>query len=297
MSAQKPADWIGLSETRAYRKRSDFLLAELRPSTAVTFLRQPLHTNRWGMRDQDYEQAKAPGTFRIAVLGPSHVMGSGVADGEPFEAVLERRLNDEAAGTPYARYEVLNFGVPAYSLLQQVAMLDERVFAFDPDVVIVTADVRLVPTLVGHLAQVTARGISVPYAALDSILRRAGVDHRLPWRENSGRLRLTADEIVAWSLRHVGEESRRRGAVPVLLALDNVGTPAPRKLPALRAAADAGFLVLNLFDVYGDPDAYGALRIAEWDGHPNAEGNRLIADRLFDELRRHAPALHLVPAR
>ena len=34
----------------------------------------------------------------MALLGPSTVMGWGVADGETFEALLEERLNEEAAG-------------------------------------------------------------------------------------------------------------------------------------------------------------------------------------------------------
>ncbi len=32
--------------------------------------RPVLHTNRWGMRDQDYAKEKPPGTVRIALLGP-----------------------------------------------------------------------------------------------------------------------------------------------------------------------------------------------------------------------------------
>src|SRR5574339_336198 len=47
-----------------------------------------MSTNRWGMRDRDYERLPAPGVFRMALLGPSNVMGWGVADGETFEAVL-----------------------------------------------------------------------------------------------------------------------------------------------------------------------------------------------------------------
>ena len=55
--------------------------------------------NRWGMRDRDYEQTPAPDTYRIALTGPSFVMGSGVADNEVFEWLLEDRLNREHAGS------------------------------------------------------------------------------------------------------------------------------------------------------------------------------------------------------
>ena len=65
-----------------------------------------------------------PETLRIALLGPSHVMGNGVADGETFEALVEERLNREFATGPARRYEILNFGVDGYALPQQIAMLE-----------------------------------------------------------------------------------------------------------------------------------------------------------------------------
>ncbi len=36
------------------------------------------------------------------------------------------------------RFEILNFGVDGYSLPQQLAMLEDRVLKFSPDIVIVT---------------------------------------------------------------------------------------------------------------------------------------------------------------
>jgi hypothetical protein len=50
-------------------------------------------TNRWGMRDHDYSLAKPPHTLRMALLGPSDIMGAGVSDSQTFDAVLEARLN------------------------------------------------------------------------------------------------------------------------------------------------------------------------------------------------------------
>src|SRR5262245_11971407 len=168
--AEKPADWVGLSETPAYRSRNDFLGGELVPSTSVVYLRKSLHTNRWGMRDKDYELTKAPGTYRIAILGASHVMGSAVADGEPFESVLEDELNRTATDSTHQRYEILNFGVPSYSLVQQMALLEDRVFRFSPDMVIITAEPRLDQPVADYLANVVSEGVKVPFEGLESIL-------------------------------------------------------------------------------------------------------------------------------
>src|SRR5262245_18828710 len=121
VQGQKPASWIGLNQTPAARDRYDFLGGDLRPGASITFLDKPLTVNRWGMRDRDTTREKPAGTYRIAILGPSHVMGSGVADGETFSDILEERLNQAAGPASPLRYEVLNFGVAGYTLFQQLA--------------------------------------------------------------------------------------------------------------------------------------------------------------------------------
>jgi hypothetical protein len=64
----------------------------------------------------------------------------------------------------------------------------------------------------------------------------------------------------------------------------------------LRAAAAAGFVVLDLFDVYGPETGHDSLRVAEWDKHPNAAGHAMIAERLLDELRRRPALLEPAPS-
>ena len=54
----------------------------------------------------------------------------------------------------------------------------------------------------------------------------------------------------------------------------------------------AGFLVFDLFDLWEGRDK-ASLRIATWDDHPNAAGNRLIAERLFALIQRHRAELKL----
>jgi lysophospholipase L1-like esterase len=60
----------------------------------------------------------------------------------------------------------------------------------------------------------------------------------------------------------------------------------------MQSARNAGFVVFDLLGLWRGRDAQ-ALRIAEWDNHPNAEGNRLIAERLAVLLRDHRAALGL----
>jgi hypothetical protein len=69
-----------------------------------------LTINRHAMRDRaDRSREKPADACRVAVVGSSLVMGYGVADDEPFSALLEERLNARRrAGDPPC--EVLNFG-------------------------------------------------------------------------------------------------------------------------------------------------------------------------------------------
>jgi hypothetical protein len=75
----KPANWLDVQGLGLERFTGDFRQTELVPSMGVQTRFGAIHTNRWGMRDREYERVPPPGTYRFAVLGASTVMGWGVA--------------------------------------------------------------------------------------------------------------------------------------------------------------------------------------------------------------------------
>ncbi|MCI0435734.1 MAG: hypothetical protein L0271_19145, partial [Gemmatimonadetes bacterium] len=134
--AKRPTDWQTIWQTEVVQDRPDFLFWDVAPLVGTVFNGTTIRTNRWGMRDRDYEQVPPANTYRIALLGASFVMGQGVNDHEPFEAVVEERLDREFTAGPAQRYEILNFSVPNFSPVQQLVYLEDKVFAFQPDAVL-----------------------------------------------------------------------------------------------------------------------------------------------------------------
>jgi hypothetical protein len=293
---QKPDDWLPLIETEAARLTGDFMKYELAPLVNIYHKNAPFHTNRWGMRDDDYEQLPAPGTYRIAMIGGSITQGSGVRHEETFEYLLEKRLNREHAGKKYAQYEVLNFAVGGYNIFQSLMALEKKVLAFKPHAVFCVAHVRDEARAFGHLVSMLSE--TIPYEGLREIMNRAGVIEGIRPSAANKRLEPYINEILLWAYSRVVETCRQQGVLPVWICLPSEpGEKAFKKTAVLiRIAEQAGFIVLNLTDVYdGHPGP--SLQVSAWDKHPNAIGHRLIAQRLYQALRGHQEIIPLgVPA-
>lgn len=136
------------------------------------------------------------------------------------------------------------------------------------------------------------RSIPVPFELARAALGAVGVKTRMPGREAYSRLLPAADSIVEWTLGRIAAAARGHGAVPVFVALDNVKDPPAEEMRSLKDAEAAGLLVFDLLGLWQDRDQ-PALRIAEWDEHPNPAGNRVIAERLFELMQEHRSELRL----
>jgi hypothetical protein len=292
---RKPVKWLdGFENSGLLRFTGDFLNTELMPSFASVTRYGTIRTNRWGMRDRDYEKQPAPGTDRIAVLGASTVMGWGVGDGETFEAIVEERLNRERVGQPYERYEILNFAVPGYQPLQQLAVLD-KVFAFGPSVVIYVATGREPRSASEYLVKAIRAGLPVPYDFLRTTALRAQIDASTDETTALRRLAPFRWEVLTWLYRDIAQRCRQQGSRPVWVFLPQVNDRSPWQkeiAQVRRIAEEAGFAIIDLRDVY-DGYPVAAVSLAEWDNHPNALGHRYVAERLYTALLEHdilAPA-------
>lgn len=280
----RPADWVPLTETAVFREVETFLGGELVPGSSVDFKGATLSVNALGMRDQVYTRDKPAGTYRVVLLGPSDVMGAGVADSQTFEALVESRLNRELAPVNGTRYELLNFSVVSFSLLQQMQMLQERAMSFNPDMVVVAyhpiSEARFA---FQYLANRVRFGRDVPYPELRDIAERAGVRKGMEQPDAFRRLKPFGPELVQWSLARIASQAKARNTRLVLFVRDMPAEVSDTLQPILDVAREMGYNVVDARDAYAGRDP-NTLLLAQWDKHPNALGHRLMAGRLYDEL-------------
>jgi len=93
--------------------------------------------NRWGLRGADCTPEKPAGVFRILAVGDAVTYGQGVHVQETYPVHLQRKLNASEKRFPgIDRFEVLNFGVTGYSIIQEAEQVRARGMDFDPDLVV-----------------------------------------------------------------------------------------------------------------------------------------------------------------
>jgi hypothetical protein len=217
-----------------------------------------------------------------------------VPQADHFETLLESRLNNEQTGGRSAGFEILNFGVAGYSIVQNAIVAERKVPRFSPDALIYLGHVHEQERLLEQLNRAMRRQTDLQDEFLRTIVHRAGVHAGMAAAEIDTRLRPLADEIVAWGFRRLVQSCRTQGITPLWVFL-----PTPQESHTLsherveqmaRLARAAGFVTLSLENVYAG-ELVAQVQLAPWDNHPNAVGHKLIADALYRQLREHGDEL------
>jgi D-alanyl-lipoteichoic acid acyltransferase DltB (MBOAT superfamily) len=282
----RPAEW---NRCWAIHRTGGFPTHEMLPSRRLAYKGAMMTTNRWGMRDRDYEKTKPKGTYRFALLGSSHSMGEGVSDDESFENVVEDRLNREISPRTGLRYEILNFSVGGYGPLSNLAILEQRVFDFQPDAVIHIGVNEFYFAVQEAIYSMT--GVcTLPWPEPTEMARAGGVQVGMDFNAAMATLKPRREEFLLWAYRRMTDECKRKGVAlfGTILPIPTEST-ADTKLGEQRQLAlerEAGFTVIDMLDVYDSLPALDSIWVATWDRHPNAKGHRLLADRLYAGLVR-----------
>jgi hypothetical protein len=91
-----------------------------------------------GMREHGLTIAKAPGTFRVAVLGDSLSESLQVPVDESFTSQIQQSLSRQLTRP----VQLLNFSVSGYSTVQEHLQLKQQVLKYKPDLVMLCYNVR-----------------------------------------------------------------------------------------------------------------------------------------------------------
>jgi hypothetical protein len=281
---QKPLGWNNdIVDAGFAQSTNNFLQFELKPSTHGKFKGVPFDTNHWGMHDSEYTQKRPAGCYRIAMLGASHAMGSGVEEDADFETLIENRLNRDNTGKPYSKYEILNFAVENYNPMKQIWVLEEKALAFEPNAMIYVGHAGDDKRAARQLAKLVHDGVDPHYPYLRDLVQQAKATHDMPESEIARRIGPLAEELMTWTFRRLAETCRAHNIRPTYILLPQLGLSVDPE-PQLKMAREAGFSVLNVSDVYNGYDPK-SLWASEWDSHPNARGHQMLAQRIFDMLR------------
>ena len=91
--------------------------------------------NSAGLRDVEHSKTKPANTLRIAVIGDSYAEALQVPLENAFWKIAENRLQ-QCAALGGKTIEVINFGVSGYGTAQELITLQQKVWEYAPDVVL-----------------------------------------------------------------------------------------------------------------------------------------------------------------
>ena len=278
-SARGPANEIYLFSDMT-RRRSDVLEFDLIPGWSGSYGGAALSINRWGMRDRDRALEKTPGTFRIAVVGSSVVMGAGVEDHQTFARLVENQLNLEH-GRSGRRFEVLNFGMGKMSAIQRRALIQRRVVKFSPDLILYFAhqDERDAP--LERMVTAIRNSVDLEDNCLTDLIRGLQIPPETAEVLIFAKVNEILDRVLSCTYGAIAEAGRPTGAPVAFVYLPMPSTEDTAFQPdvLLSLARKSGLMTADL-STWAEGRAAGDVLISLRDHHPNSLGHELIAARV-----------------
>jgi hypothetical protein len=264
--------------------------------------------NDQGLRaDHEYARDPGPGTYRIAVLGDSCTFGEDVDDDQTLPYYIEKNLKG---------VEVMNFGVHGFGLGEMVLRMENEVFDYKPDLVllvitspsdfgrtILTDFVHPKPAFViesGRLEMLNSPVptlSSQPFAFRHSFLLAWLFGRPLKPEQQDERV----PEVSRALLERAKTECERRGvplgivtiAGPDWIAQMARDTSSASITEATRAVTDVGVPVSDQIAFLVETAASQEGVVADTGGHWSGRGNCLLAGSVAADLVEERPELTL----
>lgn len=294
----------GLTPPGLWEDRSESGTLRFVPNLDVFANLVRLQTNSRGLRDREYTLDKPEGAFRVAVMGSSFTLPSGVEIERAFHSLLEERLTAQRSPTTF---EFINFATIVMGPGEVLDRLRRSALRYDPDLIIVSATRAVIPYYLlewrGSPAGLDrkyrwpppemvnfrspSQGTGFRSYFLDQWKSRSASMRndppRLPVRMKPPPTRSRPNDVVT----KFGGISRKTG-IPIVIARleydQRVRTPVESRFAA--RVIDEGMYYVNTLEAFQGttPREFWVHRL---DRHPNARAHAIFADVLEEFLKRN----------
>lgn len=293
---EHPPEWRGLP-------RLSGLIDVSRKNVKGIFNGALFQTNSAGFRGPERRERKLPGLFRIALIGDSVVMGSGVVYEDTYASLLEQSF-DSGGVLPKRKIQILNLGRAGFNTEGAVVRLQKLGLRYDPDLIVYGFTLNDIegkdyrrsrnPRFSNPLYFDDSRSYLMRYVAPRWMYLRAWMgsprgSYRFELDDNYYR-NPPAWKQVTRALDRLERIAAERGVCVVLLmhtrlvALRFAHPFESHYATIAEAGRERGFHVIESLPYFAGLDGR-SLWARHWDPHPSPEGHRLLYEALADGLR------------
>ena len=253
---------------------SDDLVYELLPNLDTKYKLADFHTNTEGFRDRNHEVNS--NALKIAVLGDSFTMETGVSESAMYVTQTEILLNEQGQNT---NYEVLNFGVSGYALTNYKTILERNALKYNPDLVVI-----------GFCASNDHYRIGTDFSMDDFTIKPKKHVFWDSYLKKLLKIKLnskTADPISYQPehVQYIDEQFQtfqdiftKNNSKGLVFYMDLVYDPV-RVAQIKLLAKENNLLFLDISEFFQDKNLFTYI-VNELDPHPNGKANKIFADKL-----------------
>lgn len=270
---------------------------------------KPIHVNSKGTRGKEFEEKKTAGVYRILSLGDSRTFGWGLSEAETYSGLLESLLQDHFGDK--LKVEVINAGVNAWSYGQIYVYLRDVGMRYNPDLVIL-GDANLWTQFSEKQSREFIRKMTRG-VWLKNLLRRSAIYHYLievklkiyyekyrtkfipvdPDQDQFFKDHQKSDPSLVFEeqIKTICELMKKKKAEGLIIYSPTEDLLTSKKNHMIQDIKQKASKVYNipLIDFTGDFSvSKDSLFLSDDPVHPNALGNRIIAQRIFEHIVRES---------
>jgi hypothetical protein len=276
------AEWFSGAEQPV----ADLRKRILKPNVKIVHGTKFFTTNAFGLRSPEIENQQSPGILRIAIVGGSYEMGSGVSDEEVYIRIAEKLINDSLKFIQQTfTVELINFSTGGYHIPQYLYVTEQVIPKFNPEVVIYFAHSNELTRFRSVLSGIVKHGIDPKYPFYESAFERGHVHQGQSRKEIDLKLAPQTESLMEQSYQFLKQQQTLHGYSAIWIGVPTLGHDKHDN----EFATTRQLLKKNGFELYVLNSPYssyssGYLQISSEDNHPNAKGHLLLARELTGTL-------------